>query len=84
MFNPANLNPQQKKAIIASMKATRQNPIAMLKLKVLQQALQIKNYVESNSTVNRNDFNNIWEGFQNQTAKLFDDFEQELLTKLDT
>ena len=82
MFNPADLDPQQKKAIIESMKATRQNPIAMLKLKVLQQALVIKRYVESNSKANSGEFNTIWEGFQNQAANLFDEFEKELTNAL--
>ena len=82
MFNPATLSPAEKKAIIESLKQTRNNPIAMLKLKVLGNALNIKRYIEANAPQMKKDFTVIYQGFENQTAKLFDNFEQELLQKL--
>ena len=82
MFNPADLNPEAKKAIIESLNQTRNNPIAMLKLNVLSKALSVKTYVETNAPQIKKDFTPVWQGFEAQTTRLFDDFEKELLQKL--
>lgn len=82
MFDPSSLDAKSKAAIIEAMRATRNNPIAMLKLHVLQQALSIKRWVETNHKSHQKEFALIYEAFQNKTAKLFDDFEAELTQRL--
>jgi hypothetical protein len=82
MFDPTQLDPETRKSIIENMKRTRNNPIAMLKLHTLQQALTLKRWVTDNHKQHLNDFNAVFEGFQAQIEKLFSDFEKELLSKL--
>lgn len=82
MFDPTQLDPETRRTIIENMKRTRQNPIAMLKLHTLQQALTLKRWVTDNHKQHLEDFYNLFDGFQTQIEGLFQDFEKELLSKL--
>ena len=83
MFDPTQLDPNQRKLIIENMKRTRNNPIAMLKLHTLQQALLLKRWVEDNDKPKLADFAVVFDGFQAQIERLFQEFETELLKKVD-
>ena len=82
MFNPFDLNPEATKTLIAALNQTVNNPIAMLKLNVLSKSLTLKTYVETNAPQLKKNFALVWSGFEAQTAKLFDDFENDLMQKL--
>ena len=81
MFDPTQLDPETRKMIIENMKRTRSNPVAMLKLRTLQKALTLKQWVENNHKQHIAEFRAIFEGFQAQIERLFHDFEKELLNK---
>ena len=83
MFDPTQLDPNQRKAIIDNMKRTRNNPIAMLKLHTLQQALPLKRWVEDNAKAQQAGFAVVFDAFQVQIERLFQEFETELLKKVD-
>jgi hypothetical protein len=82
MFDPTQLDPETRKAIIENAKRTRNNPIAMLKLRTLQKALMLKHWVDSNHKQHIADFHTVFDGFQAQIERLFQDFEKELLGTL--
>ena len=82
MFDPTQLDPETRKTIIENMKRTRNNPIAMLKLRTLQKALILKHWVDNNHKQHIADFHAVFEGFQAQIERLFQDFENELLGAL--
>ena len=79
MFDPTQLDPETRKTIIENMKRTRNNPIAMLKLRTLQKALTLKQWVENNHQQHIADFRTLFDGFQANIERLFQDFEKELL-----
>jgi hypothetical protein len=81
MLDLTGMNEPQKQALFHLFEATAENPLEMMKLNFLSQALVFKEWVEKNAVVNRNELNIRWSGLENAVNRYFKETQREIALK---
>jgi hypothetical protein len=81
MLDLTGMSEQQKQNLFHLFEATAQNPLEMMKLHFLSQALVFKTWVEKNATVNKKEMNIQWSGFESAVSRFFTDTQREIALK---
>jgi|GEM_PF-4362170 len=78
MFDPTNMTPEQRDALLEYVQAASKDPIHMFSLKLMQCFLPLEEWVKTHCPKHLNDFNELWGAMQNQAQRQCQEFEHEL------
>jgi len=81
MLDLSALSEEQQQALLRTFEVAADNPLEMLKMDFLSAALDFKEWIEKNATVNKTDMQMMWDGLEARVNAAFKQSQLEISKK---
>jgi hypothetical protein len=82
MLDLTGMSQEQQDAFIHTLEAAADNPIEQMKMNFLLRAIELKEWIEKNTLVNKKELQILWDGLENAVTRDFQQAQKELSIKL--
>jgi hypothetical protein len=82
MLDLTGMTKEQQDVFIHTLEVAADNPIEQMKMNFLLRAVELKEWIEKNTLVNKKELQILWNGLENAVTRDFKEAQKELSQKL--